>query len=451
MTSAVLEHRTSESSGADRLVALADAGPVTAAASEWLNIRRREAWDDFVRLPAPIRTDEAWRFTNLKHLDLSPFSIAPHVEVATQQHLQARSAGFSQTAGKMVFANDDLIAHSRVSDMLREKGVLWIPLAQAFTEQPELVQKYFMREEATLGGRKFAALHLSQVHAGTFLYVPRGVEIEVPFETWHWLSGNGSACFPHTLIVAEAMSRVTLVDWFQSEAADAPGFACGVNDLHLGDGASVTYVAAQRWSARTIAMQINSTVVGRDAKAVALHMNLGALYARSESVSHLRSPGGRSDMLALSVAEGAQEFDQRTLQIHEVAHTASDLLYKNSLDDQARTIFAGLIRVEPGAHQTDAYQKVRNLLLSDNAEANSAPGLEIEADDVRCTHGATTGQIDEEELFYLASRGIPRSKAQRLIVHGFLQEVIDRVGDPMIAARFGDLLQEKFDSRSDSD
>jgi Fe-S cluster assembly protein SufD len=449
MTSVLLEHATGERAGAVAGPrALLHAGPMASEPGAWLNSRRREAWEEFVQLPVPVRTNEAWRFTNLKHLDLGRFIVAPPLDAMTQRELPARSIGFQNTAGRMVFGNDGLVAYCEVSEALRKQGVLWLPLAQAIAEHPELVEKYFMREEATLGGRKYAALHLSQVRAGTFLHVPRGVRIELPFETWHWLGGNGASCFPHTLIAAEPMSCVTMIDWFQSTSNDADGLACGVNDLHLGDGAAVTYLCAQRWSARTVAMQINSTVVGRDAKATALNMNLGALYARSENVSHLRGPGGRSDMLALSVAEATQEIDQRTLQIHEVPHTASDLLYKNALDDQARTIFAGLIRVEPGAHQTDAYQKVRNLLLSDDAEANSAPGLEIEADDVRCTHGATTGQIEEEELFYLSSRGIPKAQAQRLIVHGFLKEVVDRVGDPAIADRFDVLIQEKLERRS---
>src|SRR5439155_21520407 len=135
--------------------------------------------------------------------------------------------------------------------------------------------------------------------------------------------------------------------------------------LYLGRGAQLTYVNIQNWNKNMLALQINSTVVERDASAIGMSLNLGASYARTESVSRLVGEGGRSDMLAVSVAEGSQEFDQRTLQDHRKPNTASDLLYKNSLDDKARTIFAGLIRVEPGAQRTDAYQKVRNLLLSD--------------------------------------------------------------------------------------
>ena len=177
-----------------------------------------------------------------------------------------------------------------------------------------------------------------------------------------------------------------------------------------------------------------------------MNLNLGGSYARTESVSRLSGTGGRSDMLAVSIAQGAQEFDQRTLQDHQQPNTGSDLLYKNSLDDAARTIFAGLIRVEPNAHHTDAYQKVRNLLLSDEAEANSMPGLEILADEVRCSHGATSGQIDAEELFYLLSRGLTRKKAQELIVFGFLNEVIERLENVAVRAKLAELVRAKFAS-----
>jgi Fe-S cluster assembly protein SufD len=149
-------------------------------------------------------------------------------------------------------------------------------------------------------------------------------------------------------------------------------------------------------------------------------------------------------LLAVGVATGEQEFDSRTLQDHVSPHTASDLLFKNALDDKARTTFGGLIRVEPHAHFTAAYQKVRNLLLSDDSEANSMPGLEILADNVRCTHGATSGQINEDEMFYLHSRGIPTKVAQRLIVSGFLNEVIQRLDQQSLAEHLQTLIDRKF-------
>src|SRR6202035_5438648 len=161
-------------------------------------------------------------------------------------------------------------------------------------------------------------------------------------------------------------------------------------------------------------------------------LNLGSKYSRFESLSRLVGEGGRSDLLAVAVATNEQEFDARTLQDHVSPHTTSDLLYKNALTDQARSTFGGLIRVEPHAHFTDAYQTVRNLLLSDDAEANSMPGLEILADNVKCSHGATSGQLSEDEMFYLLSRGIPAAVAKQLLVSGFLNEVVDRLDHPAI-------------------
>lgn len=438
MTSATLELEASApaTETAPRLI---EAGPATDA--------QHAAWEKFQSTPVPARTDETWRFSSIKALDLSRYTAAQNIDDATREELLARSVSLDASAGRMVFGNDTLLSREIFHDSLRQKGVLWLPLEQAIAEHGDLVRSRFMREEAILGGQKFAALHASQVRTGTFLYIPRGVELDLPVESFHWLNGNHGSIFPHTLIVAEAMAKVTLVDYFESADRKAPGFACGVNDLWLGDGAQVTYVCAQNWSDQALGVQINSTVVGRDAHAKALTVNLGSRYARTESVSHLRAAGGRSDMLAVTVAEDSQEIDQRTFQIHEAPNTASDLLYKNALDDQARTVFSGLIRVAPGAHKTDAYQKVRNLLLSDEAEANSMPGLEIEADDVRCTHGATSGEIEEEELFYLLSRGIPLKDAQRLIVHGFLDEVLARLGHDAVAAKLSALLHAKFDPR----
>ncbi|HSI14314.1 MAG TPA: Fe-S cluster assembly protein SufD [Chthoniobacter sp.] len=434
MSTALLEEEMTDTPAAS--ARLLSAGPAAPG--------QEAAWEQFTKIPMPTRTDERWRFANVKDLDLSPYTPPQVIDEATREDLLARSRGLASAAGRMVFANDQLLSREVLSESLSQLGVIWLPLEQALVEHPDLLQQYFMREEAILGGQKFAALHASQVRTGMLLFVPRGIEIDLPVEAFHWLHGANSSCFPHTLIIAEERAKVTVVDYYESADANAPGLACAVNDLWLGAGAQVTYVCAQNWSSQALAFQINATVVGRDAHARSLFAQLGARHVRSESVSHLRGAGGRSDMLAVTVADNAQEVDARTFQIHEAPNTSSDLLYKNSLDDAARTIFSGLIRVDPGAQMTDAYQKVRNLLLSDDAEANSAPGLEIEADNVRCTHGATSGQIEQEELFYLMSRGISKRAAQRLIVKGFLQEAIDRLDQPVIGARLAEMVQAKF-------
>jgi Fe-S cluster assembly protein SufD len=410
----------------------------------WFGQLRADAWKAFQEVPLPVRTDEAWRFATIKLLELGGYSRALPVSDAVAAGLIRRSQGSLETAGRMIFANDHLLSREVHASTLASQGVIWKPLEQAIIEDEALVSRYFMKEEVVLGGRKFASLHKANVRAGTFVYVPKNTEVALPLETLHWMQGRNSSVFPHTLIIVGENSKVTVIDRFESADAQESGLACGVNDLFLEAGAKLTYVNVQNWSREALAFQMNSTVVGRDASAVNMALNLGGRYARTESVSRLMGEGGRSDMLALSVAEGTQEFDQRTLQDHRKPGTASDLLYKNSLNDQARTIFAGLIRVEPGAHRTDAYQKVRNLLLSDGAEANSAPGLEILADDVRCTHGATSGQVDAEELFYMLSRGIPQRHAQQLIVFGFLNEVIERLGNEAIGNELRELVGRKF-------
>jgi Fe-S cluster assembly protein SufD len=412
---------------------------------DWFRDQQLAAWQQFESLPKPTRKDQAWRFANVGLLDLTPFKYGGTLGEEDRAAILEQSRGLDEVAGRMIFAGDQLIERDVISDQLKKRGVIFQSLERAMVEHAELFRKHFMSQPTILGSAKFAALHQALVSSGTFLYVPRGVEIELPIEIFHWLSGNNTSVFPHLLLVTDELAKVTVIEHFRSVDRHVPGFACGVNDLIAGPGAKVTYVCAQNWADNVIALQMNSTVVDHDASAMSLNLNLGSRYSRFESLSRLVGEGGRSDLLAVAVAKHQQEFDARTLQDHISPHTASDLLYKNALDDRARTIFGGLIRVEPHAHFADAYQKVRNVLLSDEAEANSMPGLEILADNVRCTHGATSGQIDEDELFYLRTRGIPVPMAQRLIVTGFLDEVIQRLNHIAIATHLHRLVEEKFD------
>src|SRR5215472_5125389 len=429
---------------------VAKSGPILSGPAELRDLperfreQQRAAWNQFESLPRPTRKDQAWRFSNVGLLDLAPFKSSPPLSEDDHKNVLKYSRGLEEYAARMIFANDQLIERDVVSEDLKKRGVIFQPLERAMVEHADLFRKYFMSTEATLGSAKFAALHRALVSSGTFLFVPRRVEIEQPIEIFHWLRHDNMSIFPHLLLVTDELAKVTVIEHFRSCSPTAPGFACGVNDLIAGPGAKVTYVCAQEWASNVIALQMNSTTVDHDASAMSLNLHLGGRYSRFESLSRLVGEGGRSDLLAVAVARDQQEFDARTLQDHISPHTASDLLYKNALDDRARTIFGGLIRVEPHAHFADAYQKVRNLMLSDDAEANSMPGLEILADNVRCTHGATSGQIDEDELFYLRTRGIPTKAAQRLIVTGFLDEVIQRLNHPAIGDHLHGLVEEKF-------
>ncbi len=343
-------------------------------------------------LPNPTRKDQPWRFSNVDVLNLASYQSGNPPSDYDRAEILERSLALDGKSGRLIFANDYLLERDALPESLHKSGVIFQPLERALTEHEELVRRHFMTQPAALGSAKFAALHRAHVRAGTFVYVPRGIELELPIEIFHWLADENAAVFPHLLLVADEMSKVTVIEHFRSVEKTRHGFACGVNDLIAGRGATVKYVCTQRWNENVVALQINATTVERDASAMSLNLHLGGAYS----------------------------------------HTTSDLLYKNALSDRSRTIFGGLIRVEPHAHFTDAYQKVRNLLLSDDAEANSMPGLEILADNVKCSHGATSGQVDEEEMFYLLSRGIPEIVAKQLVVAGFLDEVIGRLSDPLI-------------------
>jgi len=391
----------------------------------WFIEAQAEAQKEFEQEPYPSRKDELWRFSSVKNLVLDGYLPArpirnPRIDGAVDQ-------GFARPAGRMVFVNDQLFSCELLDDSLRDQGVLFLTLGQAAKVRPDLLQTHFMTQPARLGSKKLAALHKASVKAGTVLYIPPKLVLDAPFEVFHIAASENITVFPHTLVIADEDSQVTFLDHFVSLDRTASGFACGVNDLVLKPSSKLTYISIQDWSRQFVSVQVNSTVVQEDAAALNLSLNFGGRYSRLESISRMIGSGARSDMLAVSVAGADQEFDQRTLQDHLQPNTTSDLLYKNSLTGNARTIFSGLIKVERGAHRTDAYQKVRNLVLSDEAEANSMPGLEILADDVRCTHGATSGQVEPEELFYLLSRGISETKAKALIVNGFLNEVVDRL------------------------
>jgi Fe-S cluster assembly protein SufD len=413
---------------------------------EWIERQRQQGWREFSALPNPTRKDQAWRFANVGMLDLSQYRNVGPIGEEERVEVLERSSTLDGNTARLVFADNHLLERDVLPDSLRKLGVIFQPLERAVLEHEPLVRKHFMAQPAALGSAKFAALHRAHVSAGAFIYVPRGVEVEQPIEIFHWLNADNAAVFPHLLLVADEMAKVCVIEYFHS-VRNVAGFACGVNDLIAGRGANVKYVCAQQWNERVVALQINATSVDRDASALSLNLHLGGAYSRFESLSRLVGEGARSDLLAVAVAQRKQEFDARTLQDHACPHTTSDLLYKNALDDRARTIFGGLIRVEPHAHFTDAYQTVRNLLLSNDSEANSMPGLEILADNVKCSHGATSGQVDEDEMFYLLSRGIPPRIAHQLIVGGFLDEVIARLDQPMISAYLHQLIEKKLSHR----
>jgi len=410
---------------------------------EWFVASRQRGWEDFQKLPAPAAKDEKWRFSNVRALALDAFRYPG--AVTDPAALTARSTGLGESAARFVFGNNRLLSATAPAADLVKAGLVIMTLEEAATKHADLVQKHFMAQEAKLGSAKYAALHRSGPVNGVFVRVPKSLEVAQPIEIFHWVEGENSAVFPHTLVVCERHSKATVVDCFRS-ADGAPAFACGVNDLVVEEGAKLNYVSVQQWSPSSVAFHLNSTIVGRDASCLGMQVNLGGKFIRNENYSRMVAEGARSDMLSVNIASDEQMIDQRTFQDHAKPNATSDLLYQNALTGKGRTVFSGVIRVEPGAHKTDAYQKVRNVVLSDDAEANSMPGLEIEADDVRCTHGATTAQIDDREIFYLEARGIHPAAARQLLVMGFFNTVLDRLPEEKLRGHIEGLVEKRLSS-----
>lgn len=418
---------------------LLDSAPQTPAyLPAWFATRQQAAWQRFLATPTPKRGDETWRFSSIKQLDFSGFQKAPASGV---KELIARSIGLEAPTAKLVFVNDELVhVDSNLPD-----GVICLSLAEALVSHGDLVQEHFMKQETRLGSARFSALHEANLTNGLFVHVSDKIEVEGTIEVHHWIKGENTVIFPHTLIVTGKSSKVRVVDIFRSADDSSAGLAVALNDLCAGPNSALDYIAIQAFNEVTRVVQINETAAARDASTTGFILNTGASWARNESLSRLEGPGSRSDMLSVSIPAHEQEYDQRTFQHHVSEGAYSDLLYKNSLYDDSRTIFSGLIFVDEGAHHTDAYQTCRNLLMSDTCEANSMPGLEINADQVKCSHGSTSSQVSDEEIFYLRARGIAPVQARQLIARGFSVDVVERLKNDAVEALVLRFIDDKFD------
>ena len=396
---------------------------MTTTLPAWFTARQQAAKARYESIPTPKRGDEQWRFANIKQLNFAALNSvgATSPDPAT---LIARSTGLEKPAAKFVFLNDELL----FSESNLPAGAICLPLAEALLAHSELVEEHFMKQETRLGSAKYAALHEASVKNGLFVHIPHQVEIAGSIEAHHWISGE-TTVFPHTLIVTGKSAKVRVIDIFRSADETTPGTAIGYKDLYAGQNSSLDYIAIQDLNEVSRMIAIKETSTARDARSKAFILNTGAAWARNESMSRLEGPGAHSDMLSVSIPDHEQEYDQRTFQHHVSEGAYSDLLYKNTLYGHSKTVFSGLISVDENAHHTDAYQTCRNLLMTDDCEVNSMPGLEINADQVKCSHGSTSSQISDEEIFYLRARGIDPVQARQLIARGFSVEAVERLKD----------------------
>jgi len=404
------------------------------AASEphWLRDRRLEAWAQYEELPMPTTRLEEWRYTDLsrklKLARVSPHPWEPRTfdrATAAPDFLTAMDADWEGSGH--VIDLDGSVAHVDLLEEFASKGVVLTSLRRAVTSHEELLRKHLATEAVPASAGKFQALNAALWTDGILLYVPRGVRLELPVRASRWVSREGLALFSRTLLIAEPGSQISFVDEILSPDLPGQSFVSNAVEILARDGAQLQYVSLQRMGRGAFHLSQQRTLAGKDATLDTLNVSLGATTARVDLTADLMGPGANSDMLGLYFADGDQHFDHNTRQDHIAPHSKSDLLYKGALDGKSRAAFRGIIKVHPGAQRTDAYQTNRNLLLSKEARADSLPNLEIEADDVRCSHGATVGELDQDHVFYLMSRGLNRGQAERLVVLGFVGEVLSRL------------------------
>jgi len=403
---------------------------------DWVREARLAAWDVYESLPMPARTDEEWRRTDLRRLKLDRFapfgkaagradSLDELVQAASSEHaLQFGEEG--HRAGIAVTENSST-RYSHISDAAAAQGVIFTDLETAIHDHPELVKQYFMTEVVPTNFGKFEALHAAFWQTGTFLYVPRNASVELPFRSFVTADTTGEAVFTHSIVVVEEHGEAFFVDSFQSETAEEASFSSSVVELILRDDAKLRYVQVQDWGRHVWNFMTERAVLGRDAELKSLQVTLGSKFSKNSIGSVLRGENSLAEMLGIYFGDEDQFFDHHTWQLHESPYATSDLEFKGALKGNSRSVYSGLIKVHEGAQRTDAFQQNRNLVLSRTARADSIPNLEIKANDVRCTHGATVSQVEDEHMFYLQARGIPRAEAQKLIVEGFFRPVIDRI------------------------
>lgn len=409
-----------DSSGFERFLEIQQ-GP------EWLAESRRNAWQDFLDMGWPERQQEDWRRSDLRGFKLDRYSLPSAATEANDLQGLGIPCWLSEGvdfAGQMQTLNGRTIQES-LSEGLQARGVLFGDLQRLSSEAPEVVRKY-LHQIVDAKQNRFAALHAASWSGGQLLYVPRGVTVDLPFHVAAGMT-DGGIDTGHTLIVVEEGAQATFLYESNSDSPESKGLHLGGVEIVVQPGGNLRYVNLQDWGRGVWHFAHQRATIDRDAS---IQWTIAAIGSRFSQVSQkvsLVGQGAYSQVNGVLFTQDSQQLTYNTLQHHQAAHCRSDFLYKAALQDKSRTVWRGMIDVAPGAQKTDGYQRNDNLLLSDHARADSIPGLEILADDVRCTHGSTSGKVDEELIFYAQSRGFTRKEAVRMIVTGFFQQIFDRI------------------------
>jgi Fe-S cluster assembly protein SufD len=403
------------------------------ASPTWADEARSKAGDNLASLPALTGREEDWRFTPPTDLGLG--EAEPEAPGASA----VPSAAVGPRAARL-----DLVDGAPAAPSLEDlpEGVIVAELGAALTEHEGLVRE---RLYGLLGfDERPGALNAARWDGGLLVYVPRGVEVALPVESILTATGATGRVFGRSLVVVEEGAKATVIERYASGDLAGPVSASSAVELYVGQGAELEHVSVIDWGAGVRHHAMLRASVGRDARARSVVVTLGGDVVRVEPTMVVAGPGADARALGLYFAGGDQHFEHRVVARHEAPQAYSNLLYKGAIQDHAHTVFFGNLVVPPGAPGTDAYQTNRNLVLNDGARADTIPFLEIETAEVKCSHAGAVGRVDDEHLFYLQSRGVPTAQAKRLIVMGFLQEVLEQVSLAELREELEEAVREKL-------
>lgn len=413
---------------------------------EWLRDSRLESWGAFEEMPFPRWTKgiAQWWTTDVSALKLA--DMRPYVPAGkTEQEAKASVAltgSAEEEAGSLLVQVNSEVAYLQVPDSAKAQGVIFSSLESAVHDHPEIVQKY-LHKLVEPNKDKFAALHTALWSGGVFLYVPEGVTVELPVHAVYRLDTLGAVALGHTLVVAERGASVRYIEEFHSDNATYQALHSGVIEVAVGEEAKVEFSSIQEWGRNVYSF---ATRYARVESGGLMHWvigEVGSKLIKAHAETQLIGKGAKTLTRGICFTDGDQHFDNTSNTHHAAEDTFGDILFKGALRDTSRLGFEGIIKVDHGAQRTDSYLTMNTLFLSEGARANSIPGLEILADDVRCSHGATVGTVQEDQMFYLMSRGIPEIEAEKLIVGGFFEPVIDEMPLESVRQRMRDIVQEK--------
>ncbi len=408
---------------------------------------RRRAWLAFQRMSLPVTTDEAWRRTDLRTFPADVFRLPTETSFENSPEVPAhllKPLIADQHGGQIILSP----GYSRIDldEKISGQGVIFTDLKTAEIKYPELLEKMIGKTVNPEEG-KFASLAAAFARNGVVLYVPKGVSVEAPLHSVLWGAGIDLAHISHILVLVDEGASLTYVHESASPATDNfNSMHAGLVEIQVMKGARLRFVELQSWGKNVWNFSHERIRVERDGNLDWIFGAVGSRLTKNFSELDLVGPGAVGQMSGFYFTDGNQHLDHDTQQNHLAPNTKSDLLFKGALKGNSRSVWQGMIYVAPSAQKSDGYQANRNLVLSERARADSIPGLEILADDVRCTHGATVGKLEQDPLFYLKSRGVSQGDAERLLVEGFFDPIMQRIPFEGVRERFQQAIFEKMSS-----